>query len=103
MKHILLAAIIAPLAFIAPQPLCAQGTKIDYERAVGLRAQIEGKVFKDRIEAHWLSDGQRLWYRNKLADGASQFVWVDAGKGRRQTAFNHEKLAAALSEKLGKR
>ncbi len=103
MKHILLAAIIAPLAFIAPQPLCAQGTKIDYERAGGLRAQIEGKVFKDRIEAHWLSDGQRLWYRNKLADGASQFVWVDAGKGRRQNAFNHEKLAAALSEKLGRK
>ncbi len=90
------------IAVAAPRSLFAQGTGGDYRRAANLRKQTEGKVFEDRIEAQWLSGGERFWYRNQLADTALEFVFVDAKSGTRQAAFDHAKLAAALAEKLGR-
>ena len=42
--------------------------------------------------------GARFWYQNDLAGGKREFVLVDAEKGVRERAFDHEKLAAALVE-----
>src|SRR5438552_18919060 len=55
------------------------------------------RVFKDRITPHWFADNTRFWYRNDLRDGAKEFIVVDAENGMRQPAFDHQKLAAALS------
>jgi dipeptidyl aminopeptidase/acylaminoacyl peptidase len=59
-------------------------------------------VFRDRIAAHWFGDNTRFWYRNDLAGGAREFIFVDAAKGLRQSAFDHTKLATALSKAAGK-
>lgn len=59
-------------------------------------------VFRDRVAAHWFGDNAHFWYRNDLADGAKEFVLVDANRGLRQPAFDHEKLAAAFSKATGK-
>jgi hypothetical protein len=59
------------------------------------------RVFKDRINAHWFTGNTRFWYRNDLAGGAQEFVLVDAEKGTRVSAFDHGKLAAALSRAAG--
>jgi dipeptidyl aminopeptidase/acylaminoacyl peptidase/uncharacterized protein (DUF885 family) len=59
-------------------------------------------VFKARITPHWYHQNGRFWYRNELAGGASEFVSVDAEQGKRQPAFDHDKLAAALSKATGK-
>src|SRR4051794_29543009 len=75
----------------------AQGTKEDYARADRLREQTRGKVFKDRVVPHWFADGDHFWYRNDLADGAREFVVVDAIEGTRRLAFDHAKLAEALT------
>ena len=59
------------------------------------------RVFRDRIAPHWFEGNNRFWYRNDLRDGAKEFVLVDAERGTRQPAFDHAKLAAALSKAAG--
>ncbi len=54
-------------------------------------------LYKARIEPHWFADNTRFWYRNRLRDDKKEFVLVDAEAGTRQKAFDHDKLAAALS------
>ena len=78
----------------------AQGSRADYERAAELRGRIENKVFRDRVQPHWLADGNHFWYRVRTGRDQHEFVLVDAERGSRQAAFDHERLAAALSQKL---
>ncbi|MBV9468768.1 MAG: DPP IV N-terminal domain-containing protein [Abitibacteriaceae bacterium] len=79
-------------------PLLAQGTRADYERASNLRKTTQNKVFKARVEAHWLPGNTRFWYRNDLPNGTREFILVDAIKGSRQPAFDHARLATALAK-----
>jgi dipeptidyl aminopeptidase/acylaminoacyl peptidase len=61
-----------------------------------------GGVYKDRITPHWFANNTRFWYRNALRGGAKEFILVDAEAGTRRPAFDHAKLAAALSKAAGK-
>ena len=38
----------------------------------------------------------RFWYRNDLAEGKREFIVVDAVRGDRKLAFDHDRLAQAL-------
>jgi dipeptidyl aminopeptidase/acylaminoacyl peptidase len=60
-----------------------------------------GLAFKTRIAPHWFDGSRRFWYRNDLAGGTKEFVLVDAEHGRREPAFDHQKLARALSKAAG--
>src|SRR5262249_31072516 len=51
---------------------------------------------------HWFFDNKKFWYRNDLRDGMKEFVVVDAERGTRELAFDHSKLAAALTQGSGK-
>ncbi|MGC8991663.1 MAG: DPP IV N-terminal domain-containing protein, partial [Verrucomicrobiia bacterium] len=64
--------------------------------------QRDTRVFKDRIRPYWFANNTRFWYRNDLPHGAREFVMVDAQRGVRQQAFDHARLAAALSRDTGK-
>ena len=90
------------LATLAPSLCPGQGTRADYDRANNLRRLIENKVFKQRVKANWLPGNTRFWYRNDLADGAREYLLVDAAKGERKPAFDHARLAAALAKATGK-
>jgi dipeptidyl aminopeptidase/acylaminoacyl peptidase/uncharacterized protein (DUF885 family) len=59
------------------------------------------RAFKARITPHWFSNNTRFWYRNDLRN-AREFLVVDAEKGTREPAFDHPRLAAALSKESGK-
>jgi dipeptidyl aminopeptidase/acylaminoacyl peptidase len=72
-----------------------------YERANRLAAQSKGKVFKTTITPHWFQNNTRFWYRNDVKNDAKEFVSVDAEKGTRAPAFDHEKLAVSLSKASG--
>lgn len=61
----------------------------------------ERGVYKARITPHWFHNDTRFWYRNDLRGGAKEFILVDAEGGTRQPAFDHQKLAAALSKAAG--
>ncbi len=58
-------------------------------------------VYKDRITPNWFHDNTKFWYRNDLKGGAREFVLVDADASKRQPAFDHIKLAAALADATG--
>ena len=61
----------------------------------------ERGVYKSQITPHWFQGNSRFWYRNDLHDGAKEFIVVDADKGTRRPAFDHQKLAVALSQSAG--
>lgn len=63
--------------------------------------QPERGVYKARITPHWLTNNVQFWYRNDLRGGTKEFILVDAEKGVRQRAFDHDKLAAALAKAAG--
>ena len=76
--RILLALLLSSL------PAFAQGTRADYDRAAALTKRTENKVFRAKVEPHWLPGGNAFWYRNDLADGKKEWVQVDAVKGERR-------------------
>src|SRR5580700_7130764 len=61
----------------------------------------DGLIFKMRIAPHWFDGDNRFWYRNDLAGGAREFILVDAEHGTRAPAFDHQRLATALSKAAG--
>jgi dipeptidyl-peptidase-4 len=81
----------------------AQGRRSDYERAAGLRALTQNKVFRASVQPHWLDGNNRFWYRNDLADGRREFILVDAMTGRRGPAFDHARLAEAMAKATGRK
>jgi dipeptidyl-peptidase-4 len=92
----------AGFACIGPPPAQAQGgaphtfTAADYGRAEKfMNYNTTPLVFRTGVRPNWLPD-ERLWYRVTTPDG-SEFVLVDPAKGARTPAFDHAKLAAALS------
>src|SRR5437879_6186830 len=56
-------------------------------------------VFRSGVRPTWQAD-DRFWYRITTAEG-SEFLLVDAAKGTRAPAFDHAKLAVALSAATG--
>jgi len=76
-------------------------TTKDYERAESfLSYGTEPFVDNNGVRPEWLPDG-KFWYRNLNATG-SEFILVDPSKAARAAAFDHQKLAAALSTATGK-
>ena len=65
------------------------------------------RVYRDKIHPHWFADAHgamnRFWYRLDLAEGAREFVLVDAVAGTRSPAFDHARLAQALGKATGRR
>lgn len=78
------------LWFGAALAVGAAGSKADYERAHALRSVTADKVFRDRVTAHWLPDGQRFWYRVRVGPGHEEVVLVDAVKGSRTVGYKPE-------------
>ncbi|HWB11669.1 MAG TPA: prolyl oligopeptidase family serine peptidase [Pirellulales bacterium] len=91
----LVATLIVGLA--ASSRAQAQGSKADYERAADLTRKGANTVFRDRVQPHWVAGGTRFWYRVSTARDRHEFVWVDAEAATRSPAFDHERLAVALS------
>ena len=67
----------------------------------GATSAPERGVYKSHVTPHWFADNTEFWYRNDLRGGAKEFILVDAEKGTRQHAFDHEKLAAAFAKAAG--
>ncbi len=87
------------LLLLLPAFANAQGTPADYERSAGLREKFQGLVVNAPDRANWIDKTSRFWYR-KAVKGGYEFVLMDAETLAKKPAFDHEKLAAALSESL---
>ena len=84
-------------------PLQAVGSENDAAPQQRWWERPEQGVYKARLVPHWLADSPRFWYRNDLSDGAREFILVDAEKNTQGPAFDHAKLAAALSDAADKK
>jgi dipeptidyl aminopeptidase/acylaminoacyl peptidase len=60
------------------------------------------QVYKSQITPHWFANSTRFWYRNDLRGAEREFILVEVEPGRRGPAFDHDRLAAALSKETGK-
>ncbi len=56
------------------------------------------RVYRDSVEPNWFANNDRFWYRVNASAGAYEFIVVDAVAGTRTPAFDHQRVAQALSE-----
>jgi dipeptidyl aminopeptidase/acylaminoacyl peptidase len=76
-------------------------TWADYARAEQfLPWNATKRIFNAEVKPNWIGESDRFWYRRTARDGAS-FVVVDPAAGERRPAFDHVRLAAALSLSTG--
>lgn len=77
-----------------------QMTSADYARAEKfLYSHTSKLVFHGAVRAQWI-DRTHFWYSNRIQEG-TEFILVDATRGRKRRAFDHNRLAQALSETTG--
>lgn len=84
---------------ILPSLLPAQVKPADYDRAVNLRETFQSLAFNIVDQSGWIGKTTRFWYRKSI-EGGSEFYVVDAANVSKKMAFDHVRLAAALSEVL---
>jgi dienelactone hydrolase len=88
---------LIPLISLLPGVVLAQGTRTDYARAEQLlNWNASELVIDDAVRPRWMS-GDRFWYRNR-GPQMYEFLVVDLASGSRRPAFDHARLAAALSQ-----
>jgi len=92
--------ILAFVIFLTVHPAQAQRVTVeDYARAEGfLRNYTAPLVFKASVTPNWISNSE-MWYRNELHNGV-EFIKVDAEKGKKERAFDHDRLARSVSSQL---
>lgn len=97
---LVLVLFLAPAAAAQPVPHAPERlTAEDYARAERMLAtNLNDLVRGVPLGLEWL-DATHVWYRSRTAEG-HVFVLVDAAAGVRQLAFDHERLAQALSAAL---
>ncbi|HEX3437955.1 MAG TPA: DPP IV N-terminal domain-containing protein [Pseudacidobacterium sp.] len=73
-----------------------QVTRADYERAAQLRDKYKTLALNIPEAPSWIEKTDTFWYR-KTVEGGHAFVLVDANTKIKKPAFDHDRLAAALS------
>jgi dipeptidyl aminopeptidase/acylaminoacyl peptidase len=84
----------------APGLARAQGAPADYTRAEGLRVKYEAAAIDVAGAPTAIGRTHRFWYR-KAVRGGDQFTMVDGDTQQKQPAFDHERIAQALSRATG--
>ncbi len=70
----------------------------DYQRAESfLSANTRALMLNGSVAPNWFEDS-RMWYRNTINKGV-EFIIVDAEKKTRKAAFDHQRIANAISNK----
>ncbi len=96
-------ALAAVTAVSMPGALAAQEpalTADDYARAERFLTQhTDPLVYRATVSPEWLDDG-RFWYRNDVP-GGHEYVLVDPVAAQKGRAFDHDRIATALSSALG--
>jgi hypothetical protein len=97
--HKALSTVAAILATCFIPAIAQQGRQLtadDYAHAEQFMAyNVNPLVYHTVSGVNWLPDG-KFWFRDTDADG-STFLLVDPAKGTKTPAFDHAKLAAALT------
>jgi dipeptidyl aminopeptidase/acylaminoacyl peptidase len=77
-------------------------TSEDYRRAESfLSRNLRDNVYGIEVSPQWIEKGHEFWYRVNTREG-KRFIIVDPDKKQKKPAFDHEKLAEAISAKMEK-
>ena len=90
--------LVAVLAL--PVSVSSQGTLADYQRSAAIDGRFDGLVLGVMEAPNWIGDTDVFWYR-KSVKGGHEFVRVDAAAATKEAAFDHARLATALTRVLG--
>ncbi len=90
------------VSLTAASGLWAQGTLGDYQRAQGLQAKARGLVVNSPGAVTWIGNSGHFWYP-RTVKGGTEFILADASSGSKKPAFDHDKLAAAISTATGRK
>jgi dienelactone hydrolase len=88
------------IAVYAVPEIWGQGTLADYQRAQELQARAKNLVINVAGPISWIGESDHFWY-SRSVKGGSEFVYVDAEAGTKRLAFDHDKLATAISSATG--
>jgi dipeptidyl aminopeptidase/acylaminoacyl peptidase len=101
LRHRVVPAVLFGLMLL-PATLLAQGTVEDYQRAMLLRDRYQDLATGVTEEVRWLEKTTRFIYR-RTVNGGTEFMIGDAATRTKKPAFDHAKLATALSAALGRK
>lgn len=73
-----------------------------YQEAGVLDSTARKIALNTDLTPHWNPDKLSFWYRKNLDGRNWEYVLVDIAAGKRQSAFDHSRLAEALTRKEGK-
>jgi dipeptidyl-peptidase 4 len=96
-----LLSVVVLLALISS--VSGQGRKSDYERSKTYSSRVRNLVFRDAVKPNWFDAGRKFWYRVQTSGDSFEYVLVDAEVGKRELAFDHEKVSEVLSSQLKRR
>jgi dipeptidyl aminopeptidase/acylaminoacyl peptidase len=74
----------------------AQATVADYQRAMELRDKYDGLAIQTAEAPRWIEQTSRFYYR-RTVKGGHEWILVEPGTREKLPAFDHEKLAAAIT------
>src|SRR5688572_1094046 len=101
MKKASVISVLSAALVSLSEPATAQVTAADYQRAQSLRQQYEAVAVAVPDAPTWVGKTHNFYYRRSLANGY-EFVMVEADTERKQRAFDHTRLADALSRASGR-
>ena len=85
---------LAPV--LLPGVASAQATVADYQRSMGLREKYADLAIGTADAPRWIEQTNRFYYR-RTVKGGHEWMLVDGTTQAKTPAFDHEKLAAAIS------
>jgi len=91
---------IAALIFCSALGAFPQGTAADYERARTMQERYSNAVVNLAGPTTWITGTSSFWYR-KVSRGDSEIIRVDADTLTKAPAFDHARMAVAVSAATG--
>lgn len=85
-----------------PSAASAQGTLADYQRAMSLRDRFQNLPIGITDQIRWVQNTHKVVYRRSLGGDRYEFMLADGDTQAKTPAFDHVKLAAALSTALSR-
>jgi dipeptidyl aminopeptidase/acylaminoacyl peptidase len=74
-----------------------------YQHMSHLDSTARNALYKMRVQANWQASGNSFWYSNNGKDSTLEYVYVDVLTATKRPAFDHQRMADALSKASGKK